>query len=308
MAAGLAGRRVFVTGASGFLGPYVMRMLLARGADVHVLAHTRKASVNGAVAHAGDLLDVESLRAALTTAQPDVVFHLAAAGARPGEERRDEMLAVNVIGSVNLWQSLPNSVTRVVMTGTCREHAIASTPVDERYPCGPTRSYPATKHAAATLLKAMAHEDKREFVSLRLYGPYGPGDDSNRVIPFTIRKLLIGETVPLSDAQQGVDFAYVDDEVRAVVDTATARLPTPVATYNIGGGALLRLRDVLEAVADAVGPSARSKLQFGRIPRRPGDTEALCADITAARRDLGYEPAISLAEGLARTVQWHRKM
>jgi len=301
----MTGSRVFVTGATGFIGARLVAALEAAGAEVHALSRSAPAEP-GITWHRGDLLDPASLRASLSAARPSVVFHLAAYGARPGERDRQRMLDVNVRGSMSLWTVLPDSVARVVAAGTCREYAPANGPVDEQYPCAPARMYPATKHAMTVLLSALAAEDRRQLVLLRPFGPYGPKDESDRVIPFTIARLLRGETVPLSSGQQLCDFAYVDDHVEAFVRAATAPLAQDVSVFNIGSGDARTLRSVVEAVADAVGGDARARLRFGAHPDREGDSPALCADISAARRHLGYTPRISLSEGLERTVAWFR--
>ncbi len=300
--------RVFVTGAAGFLGREVLRRLAAAGADVHAIRFRAEHPADRVTWHQADLLDAVRLRTVLSAVRPEIVFHLAAYGARPGEHDRDRMIAVNVQGSLNLWSALPDTVRRMVMAGTCAEYACADGPVNERYPCDPRSVYAASKHAAVTLLRAFAREDRRALVMLRPFGPYGPGDDSDRVIPFTIRRLVAGETVPLSAGEQLCDFAFVDDHARAFVLAATAALPELAAVYNVGSGRPMVLRSVVEAAADAVGRGARSRLQFGALPYRDGESGAVCADITAARRDLGYEPAVSLEEGLARTVRWIRAL
>jgi nucleoside-diphosphate-sugar epimerase len=317
-ASSLAGRRVLVTGATGFVGRHLVRALAAAGAEVHAL---RRASSAGAafsgsrpvatgpapvVWHEADLLDRKALARALATAAPAIVFHLAAYGARPEERGRDAICLVNVQGSVNLWEALPESVTRVVAAGTSREYARATGPVDEEYRCHPWRAYPASKHAAGVLLAALAEEDGRSLVILRLFGPYGPGDDSQRVIPFTILRLLASESVPLTSGGQLYDFAFVDDHVAGFLLAATVPLPRLVSIYNIGSGEPRALREVLEAVAATIGGSALARLRFGAHPERPGDNLAICADIGAARRDLGYAPTTPLADGLARTVEWWR--
>ena len=299
--------RVFVTGATGFLGRELLRQLAAAGADVHALRFRAELPPDRITWHQADLLDAVRLRAVFSDVKPEIVFHLAAYGARPGERDRDRMIAVNVQGSANLWSALPDTVRRMVMAGTCAEYACADGPVNERYPCDPRSVYGASKHAAVTLLRAFAREDRRALVVLRPFGPYGPGDDSDRVIPFTIRRLVAGETVPLSAGEQLRDFAFVDDQAHAFVLAAAAALPALAAVYNLGSGRPMVLRSVVEAAADAVGPGARSCLQFGALPNRD-ESGAVCADITAARRDLGYEPAIPLEEGLARTVRWIRAL
>ncbi len=295
MTAGLPrGGRVFVTGASGFLGAHVVGMLKSAGAEVY------DARV--------DLLNVPALRAALAIAEPDCIIHLAAYGARPGEHDRDRMFAVNVEGSVNLWNALPASARRVVMAGTCVEYAAADAPVNEQYPCDPRNAYAAAKHAAVSLLRASAREDERQVIVLRPFGPYGPGDDSDRVIPFTLRRLIAGEPVPLSQGEQLRDFAFVDDHARAFLLAAAADIADAAPIYNIGSGEGVPLRAVIEAAADAVHPSARQLLQFGALPYRADEGRVICGDISAARRDLGYQPTVPLAEGLAKTVSWIRPL
>ena len=291
---GLRGGRVFVTGASGFLGGHVVRLLRAAGADVS--------------APRVDLLDIPVLRTALADAQPDCVIHLAAYGARPGQRDRDRMFAVNVQGSVHLWSILPPSVRRVVMAGTCGEYAAADAPVNERYPCDPRTAYAASKHAAVSLLRAFAREEGRQIIVLRPFGPYGPGDDSDRVIPFTLRRLIAGHAVPLSQGKQLRDFAFVDDHARAFLLAVTADISDVSPIYNIGSGEAVPLASVIETAADAVHPSARQLLQFGALPYRHDEGRMICADISAARRDLGYEPTVRIADGLASTVSWLRSL
>jgi nucleoside-diphosphate-sugar epimerase len=307
--AALGGRRVFVTGASGFIGAHVSRLLIDAGAEVHALRHrATPAAADGLTWHQGDLLDGRRLRDLLAEINPEFVFHVAAYGARPGESDRDRMIAVNVNGSAALWRALPDSVRRVVVAGTCREYADADGPVAEDYPCDPRGSYVASKHAAVVLLSAFAREDRRSLVVLRPFGSYGPGDDSDRVLPFAIRRLLAGELVLLSPGDQLCDFAFVDDHARAFALAALAHAPEPVALYNIGSGTSMSLRSLLETAADAVGGGARDQLRFGALPHRTGESRVVCADISAARRDLGYEATVALRDGLDRTVRWMRSV
>jgi nucleoside-diphosphate-sugar epimerase len=235
-----------------------------------------------------------------------VVFHLAAYGTT--YEQRDEELAlrINVEGSWKLWRALESTTTRLVHIGSCGEYGQVRGQVREDHVCEPTWFYPATKNASVVLLSTLARQSGREVVTLRPFGPYGPGDDSSRVVPQVISKLLRDKEVPLSGGEQLRDYAYVDDHVEAILLAGTRPLLTNGAIYNIGSGRVITLRALIETLANAVGPEAASKLRFGAVPYRETEVWEMCCDISAARRDLGFEPVTSLEDGMRRTVAWFR--
>jgi nucleoside-diphosphate-sugar epimerase len=127
------------------------------------------------------------------------------------------------------------------------------------------------------------------------------------VIPHVIRTLLRGEEVRVTAGAQLRDYAHVDDHVSAFVLAGIRPLARNAAIYNTGSGEVITLRALLEAVADAVGPDARAQLRFGAVPYRDSEVWEMCCDVGAARRELGWQPRVSLADGLARTVGWFRE-
>jgi UDP-glucose 4-epimerase len=304
------GVRAFVTGATGFIGSHLARTLRAEGVEVHAIRRSAAAATrlpcDGIQWHTADLLEPGGLAAAVERARPSVVFHLAAYGTVIHQRDEAAAFAVNVQGAWNLWRALKGHSCRLVVAGSCGEYGRIDGPSTEAMACEPTGVYPATKNAAATLLKALARENGREAVVLRLYGPYGEADDTSRVIPALIDRLLRQECIDVTAGDQRRDVAHVDDHVQALLRAARSRLSTPVATYNIGSGRAIALRSVFEVVADAVGGDARRRIRAGALPYRAGETMWMCADIAAARADLGYEPRIELREGVARTVAWYR--
>lgn len=304
MSAALAGVRVLLTGATGFLGSHLARALVLAGADVHGLGRRVAAGVDGAglTWHRADLLDPGSVAAAVAAARPSIVFHLAAYGTTPAE--RDEAMAVrvNVEGSLALWQALGATTLRVVAAGSSGEYGAAAMPAREDAPCAPVDVYGASKLAAGNLLLALGRRDGREVVVLRLFGVYGPGDRPERVLPHVIASLLAGRPAPLTHGEQRRDFTYVSDAVDALLLAATRPLEPAVQVLNVGGGGCHRLRDVLEAAARLVGADREALLQFGALPSRPGDPQRLCASLDAVGKSLGYAARVSLADGLARTV------
>jgi|CXWL01.1.fsa_nt_gi nucleoside-diphosphate-sugar epimerase len=257
--------------------------------------------------HLADLTDPSSLDHAITLARPDLVFHLAAYGTTYAERDRDRALAVNVQGSLALWKALEVHDARLVVAGSCGEYGDVRGLAREVQACSPTWFYPATKHAMVTLLTTLGRETGREVVVLRPFGPYGPGDVSDRVVPAVAVRLVAGKTVDTTGGEQLRDFLHVDDHVRGFLLAATRPLPRTGAIYNLGSGEPVALRRVIESIAQAVGPGALERVRFGALPYRSTELWELCASIEAARRDLGFAPTIELEDGLRATVEWHRR-
>jgi nucleoside-diphosphate-sugar epimerase len=304
----LAGRRVLVTGASGFIGSHLLPALVATGARVHALVRSaRPPSWPYQIdAHVCDLRDHEAVGRAVAAADPSCVFHLAAYGTTGAQPDTERMFQVNVEGTRALWSALGTRKCRLVHTGSCGEYGTVAGPISESLACCPQASYPATVHAAITLSQAAAFETGREVVILRPFGPYGPGDRPERLVPYVVRRLLAGETADVTAGDQVRDYSFVGDHVRALLLAATRPLARVAPVYNIGGGRPITVRALLTAIADTVGPHATPLLAFGARPNREHDPPEMYADVTAAERELGYSPSVSLEEGLRRTVAWYR--
>lgn len=308
MRSALAGRAVLVTGATGFLGKHLTRALVHAGADVHAFVRRATPSNAGVHQHPGDMTDAASLGAAFPVAKPEIVFHLATYGTTPAQADAAQMRAVNVGGAHNLWAAVDRWPCRVVLTGSCGEYAAKNGPLTEEDPCRPASDYTATVHEAVTFSREHARKHGRELVVLRPFGPYGPEDRPERLVPYVIDALLSDRRVKVTAGEQRRDYSYVDDHVAALLAAASVPLADTARAYNIGSGGPIRVRALIEAVVAAVGEPLIDRVEFGAVPYRPDDLTDRYADITAAARDLGYAPAFSLAEGLRRTVSAYRAL
>lgn len=301
----LAGRRVLVTGATGFLGRHLRPALAAEGAEVHGIRTSGKGMGAGVARwHTADVRDAGALRDAVAAARPDLVIHLAAYGASADQRDEARMRAVNVGGTRALLECLDPSV-RVVMAGTCAEYGHVDGAAVEAMPCRPVSRYATTKHEAVRLVVDEARRTGRAAVVLRPYGPYGPDDHPTRVIPSVVLGLLRGETVAVTEGRQRRDFSYVSDHVEALIRASVTDGLAPGAIYNVGSGVAVTLRETLERVAEAVGGAGR--LDFGARPYRDDEIREMVPDVSAAARDLGFRAAVPFADGLARTVAWYRR-
>ncbi|MBI3403195.1 MAG: NAD(P)-dependent oxidoreductase [Acidobacteria bacterium] len=286
--------RVLVTGARGFLGSHLMTALRAQGADAR--------------AFAGDITDAAAIREAVAAVRPSIVFHLAAYGTTPVQPDVPRMIDVNVGGTQKLWDALDaldDVECRLVQTGSCGEYGPANAPLREDHVCRPTTPYTRTLHEAVELSLDQARRYGRELIVLRPFGPYGPGDRPERIVPHVIDGLLSGGRVAVSSGDQRRDYSYVSDHMRAFLLAATAPVDALPAVFNIGTGRPLRVRALVETIAALVAPDAIARVDFGAVPKRRGEGDMMVADPDAARRALGYEPAVTLEDGLARTIAWH---
>jgi len=293
----------FVTGATGFLGTHLLHALTERGVAVHAATRAnatgrRRSEVTW---HFVEMTDVRSLRSAIAAVRPDVVFHLAAYGTTAAETDERQMYDVNVRGVYNLCEAISDVDCSLVRMGSPAEYAPALGPIAETHPCRPETPYGVSIHHAVTVGKAWAAAALRTHVVVRPFGPFGPGDRPERLIPFVIRRLLNGERVPLTAGEQLRDFVYVDDVIAAILAAGEAPIGA-TAVFNIGGGRPIRVRAAVEAIARAVGCRSAALLDFGAVPYRPDDLWPRYAEIAEAREALGYAPCIGFEDGVARTV------
>lgn len=300
--------RVTVTGGAGFIGAHLVARLVRDGHEVVVLddLSTGDASAVHPAARlvTGDVCNPASVRSAVEGAE--VVFHLAAhrAIARSiddptGTDRTNSQGTVTVLqGSVDA------GVRRVVYASSSSVYGDSPvTPVSEDAPTAPVSPYAVSKLAAEHYCRVFALLYEIDTVALRYFNVYGPGQPSDgryaTVIPILLEALLSGGTpVVYGDGSLARDFTYVDDVVAATVAAASS----PPGTYNVGAGTPYSLLELLEILGRLTGAAPEPVHEDAR----PGDVARTHADSSKAARELGFEPSVSLEEGLARTLQWFR--
>ena len=277
------GVRVAVTGAEGFIGRHLVRSLSSGGADV-----------SSWDLGDGDLTDASDVAALLAEHRPDIVFHLAALGARPGAANDPAAVAANVAMAVNLVNAAEPG-TRLIMTGTMAEYGRAGV-LAESDPCRPDTTYAIGKYAAGSY--ALEYGPGRGVIVrvARLFGAYGPGEDDARLFPSLVRGLRAGHHIPLSDGEQRRDFVHVSDIVEGLERLAAVEGDASFLV-NIGTGRAVRVRDVCQWVAESLGADP-SLLEFGARQRSPGDADLLEADTSLLQHMLGWVPPQRLRPGL----------
>jgi nucleoside-diphosphate-sugar epimerase len=278
--------RALVTGAGGFVGRHLVARLRADGWDVTGLT---RADV--------DLSDPEAAAAAVRAADPDVVFSLAAGRAKATAADRAATVQVNT--SPWLVDALPDRCRAVVRLGSSTEYAASPRPLAEDAALHPRGFFGATKAAGSLLLQAAAAERGVRATVLRAFQVYGPDDHPTRLVPVVLSAARTGATVPLPARVSRRDWVWVGDVVDACVRAAQDATLPPGTVLNIGTGVQTSTEELV-AVAERVTGRPIATVPSAH-PGRDWDTADWVADPSAARRLLGWEPTIDLAEGLART-------
>jgi UDP-glucuronate 4-epimerase len=324
---------ILVTGSAGFIGAHVTAALLARGDTVlgiddlnayypPALKRARLAALVGdhprfRFAEA-DFADPVALANAVGDTRLDAVVHLGAqAGVRHSITHPRDYLHSNLAGHLEILElARAQQVRHLVYASSSSVYGDTSPlPFSTEHPADqPVSFYAATKRANEIMSESYAHLYRLPQTGLRFFTVYGPwGRPDMAYWSFTSR-ILKGETLPVfNGGAMKRDFTFITDIVAGVL-AALDRPPaddgqpkpggfrTPHALYNLGNDTPVELADFIAHIAAACGRDAILDPQ----PMQPGDVTATWADISAARRDLGYDPATALAVGIPAFVNWFR--
>ncbi len=311
--------KVLVTGAAGFIGSWVVERILADGHDVVGLDNfddfydptIKRRNIETASAHpgftliAGDFRDRELVDAIFTEHAPKAVVHLGArAGVRPSLENAPLYVDVNLDGTTVLLDvSRHHGVERFVFASSSSVYgARPLEPFSENDDAdSPVSPYAATKRAGELICHTYNHLFGLPITCLRFFTVYGPRQRPEMAIHYFTRAIANGDPINVfGDGSAMRDFTFVDDIVDGVV-SAFERC-AGFHTYNLGRGDTVRLSDVIEMIESAVGMPAK----INYLPTEPGDVPTTFADVSKARAGLGFDPTVSIQEGVTRFVEWFR--
>ncbi len=252
--------------------------------------------------------DVRDLDALLdgVDGSPDVVVHLAAkAGVRPSIEDPNAYQSVNVGGTQAVLEfARERSVPHVVLASSSSVYGVSpDVPwTEEAAVLRPISPYAATKVATELLGHVYAHLHDIRVVALRFFTVYGPRQRPDLAIHKFARRMLAGTPIPLyGDGSTRRDYTYVEDVVDGIV-RAMAYRESPFEVVNLGNNQTVRLDELVRGLEAALGVEA----QIERHPEQPGDVPQTWADLSRARRLLGYDPQTPLVDGLAHFADWLR--
>jgi UDP-glucose 4-epimerase len=305
----MAWSHALVTGGAGFIGSHLTRALLADGRRVTVLDNLsvgrREVVPEGARFVHGDVRDEAAIGEALSGV--DCVFHLAAQVTIRGSfDRFHEDLDTNVMGTARLLRAVDR--TRVKWFTLASSMAIYSdadspAPIDESHPKRPLSPYGVGKLAAEDVAHQILEARGIPFTATRFFNTYGPGQTYTPyvgVLTIFITRLLRGESITIfGDGEQQRDFIHVEDIVAGAMATP-GREP---GRYNLGTGRGTTLNQLAAMVLAKLAPGQTPK----HADAQAGELRFSVADISAARRALGFSPTRSLQQDLDDVIAWVRE-
>jgi UDP-glucose 4-epimerase len=303
--------RVLVTGGAGFIGSNLAAAARMANHEVVVLDNLSSgyranlARASGGRFIEGDVRDQAAVEEAV--AGCEVVFHLAASvGNKRSIDHPITDSEINVIGTLRVLEAARKAGVRKIVASSSAGifGELKHLPIREDHPAEPDTPYGVSKLCEEKHCLAYAKLYEIEAVCLRYFNVYGPNqrfDAYGNVIPIFAFKMLAGEPITVfGDGEQTRDFVNVHDVVQANLKAAGAVGVS--GAFNIGSGTRITINELVGLLGSAIGRPAAVHL----APPRPGDVRDSLADIGAARRAFGYEPAVDMPSGLKEYIKWAR--
>src|SRR6184192_1586431 len=308
--------RILVTGGAGFIGSHLVEKLLAAGDAVIILddfndfydPQIKRANIAGfgkdvTVWHV-DLRDSVAVRSLFRSEKFDAIAHLAArAGVRPSIQQPQLYYDTNVIGTLHLLEAARvTGVERFIFASSSSVYgASKAIPFSEDQHLTQTLSpYGATKIAGEFLCSTYSHLYQIRVVALRYFTVYGPRQRPDLAIHQFTRRIYAGQAIDqFGDGSTRRDYTYIGDVIQGTM--AALKYDGPrFDIFNLGESETIQLKELILAIENALGKKAK----VNRLPEQPGDMPLTCADISKARKLLGYNPTTKFSKGLPRFVDW----
>src|SRR5436309_1054126 len=308
--------RILVTGGAGFIGSQLVENLLAAGHEVAILddfndfydPQIKRANIadfaKDVAVYRADLRDNASVRNVFRRDKYAIIAHLAArAGVRPSIQHPQLYYDTNVTGTLHLLEAARvTGVERFIFASSSSVYgASKAIPFSEDQHLTQTLSpYAATKIAGEFLCSTYSHLYQLRVAALRYFTVYGPRQRPDLAIHQFTRRIYAGQPIEqFGDGTTRRDYTFIDDVIQGTI--AALQYEGPLFDiFNRGATDTIKLKDLIAAIENAL----KKKAKINRLPEQPGDMPLTCADISKARKLLGYRPTTRLNEGLPCFVEW----
>lgn len=307
---------LLVTGGAGFIGSHLVERVLEAGHSVSVIddfndfysPEIKRANIRAfegrVTLHEADLRDGDAIHRIIGEGGFDAIVHLAArAGVRPSIQEPKLYIDTNITGTFHMLEAARAAgVNRFVFASSSSVYGVIKTvPFSEDMAINETISpYAATKMAGEQLCSNYSHLFGMRCICLRFFTVYGPRQRPDLAIHKFTKSIHEGRVVDqYGDGSTRRDYTYVDDIMQGITACLTYDGPL-FDIFNLGESQTTTLSELIAAIESALGKKAK----INRMPDQPGDVPITYADISKARRLLGYQPTTKIREGIPRFVDW----
>jgi nucleoside-diphosphate-sugar epimerase len=301
-----------ITGATGFVGSCIARELVSQKKRVCVIVRNKK--LNWRLSDIASNLDIyecdllsRSLKTLVSKIKPDFIFHLASYGALSSQNSFDQMIDIDIKGTVNLLHAIKkNRFKLCINTGSSSEYGINNKKMKESDRLAPINDYGIAKASATLFCQKEAVRNNLPIITYRLFSPYGYYEEKNRLVSSTILSVLHDEPITLSSPANVRDFIFIEDVVRAYLQILQTKI-IPGDIFNIGSGEEHSIQDLVEEVVRIA--KSKSQIRWGVIggQQRQIEPKKWEADISKTKKILGWRPKHNLHSGLKKTIEWFNK-
>lgn len=296
----LSGKRVLITGASGFIGSHLCDRLCQNGALVHAVSRTKQNAAGDSLQWwQGNMEDIETVQNLFYSIKPHIVFHLS--GHVTGAADLELVLPTFhslVVSTINLLTVAARmECDRIVLIASLEE------PEPGQNEVAPISPYAAAKWAGGAYGRMFQRLYQTPVVLVRPFMTYGPQQNERKIIPSVTLSLLQGNAPKLASGQRQVDWIYIDDVIEGML--AAALVPNVEGcTFDLGSGTLVSIREMVQQLVKLVNPQIEPL--FGALPDRPVEKVRL-ANTAYVYDKLAWQPVVSLEQGLEYTVNWYKQ-
>src|SRR6184192_2097863 len=308
--------RILVTGGAGFIGSHLVEKLLAAGHVVAILddfndfydPQIKRANIadfaKDVAVYRADLRDNASVRNVFRRDKYAIIAHLAArAGVRPSIQHPQLYYDTNVTGTLHLLEAARvTGVERFIFASSSSVYGVAKKILfsEDEHLSQTFSPYAATKVAGEFLCSTYSHLYNLRVLALRYFTVYGPRQRPDLAIHQFTRRIYAGQAIDqFGDGTTRRDYTYIDDVIQGTIAALQYEGPC-FDIFNLGESETIQLKDLIAVIENALGKKAK----VNQLPEQLGDMPLTCADISKARKLLGYKPTTRFSEGLPRFIDW----